>query len=443
MVEHIARLQEVLAAALEDPARPQTERRKVTEPGLVGRVAAVDVDASAPLPGFDNAQMDGFAVRSHHVEQLLSEHTEITVPLAGVIPAGSPAGELPDGATIAVMTGAPIPEGADCVIPVERTSTGSFDDLPYTGQPVEITGEGHSVTFTSLERADVRPGTYVRVQGSDVAAGDRILKAGDTLTPAALGLLAATGLPDVLVRPRVRALVLATGDEVRQPGSILHPGQIHDANTALLTAGLESLGITVEAASVAADHVEEFSDMVDALLADHQPQLVVTAGGVSAGAYEVVRQALQRRGVSFGSVAQQPGGPQGWGMFPSQGRRAAVAIVCLPGNPVSCAVSVEALLRPALAGLDAGCPPQHRVRARLEETLDSPEGLTQYRRVVFTGGPDEDGVLDVRAVGGPSSHLLGHLARADALLELPEEDTHVDVGEVRDALLLTGRALPV
>ncbi|GAB3188116.1 molybdopterin molybdotransferase MoeA [Nesterenkonia suensis] len=448
MTEHVERLRAVLAEALEDPARPRTERRRVTDSGLVGRVAAVDVDAPGPLPSFDNSQMDGFAVRTSD----LTTGAETTLPLAGVVPAGSPAPELPEGAVLAVMTGAPIPEGTDAVIPVECTTAGRFECIlparPAAGGP-DDDGTPVPVTFTGLTDEDLQPGRFIRHAGTDVQAGDVVLREGDVLTPAVLGLMAALGLPDVQIRPRVRALVLSTGDEVRQAGSPLHPGQLYDADTPLLIAALEHLGVEVQAASATADDVEMFTDVVDALLAQHDPQLLITAGGISAGAFEVVRQGLGSRGVEFGSVAQQPGGPQGWGLIPSQGRRPAVAVICLPGNPVSCAVSLETLVRPALAALDAACPPPHRLTVRLQEPVDSKPGVTQYRRAIFTAedqapaDPSEGpAVPSVRLVGGPSSHLLGHLARADVLLELPEEDAHVQAGAEREAVLLTGRTTP-
>lgn len=447
--EHVERLRGVLAEALEDPARPRTERRRVTDSGLVGRVAAVDVEAPGPLPSFDNSQMDGFAVRSED----LPGGGEHTLPLAGVVPAGSAAPELPAGAVLAVMTGAPLPDGADCVIPVERTTAGGFDQILPARPAPDDDGPGApvQVTFTALSEEDLQPGRFIRRAGSDVEPGERVLSAGDVLTPSVIGLLAALGQPDVQIRPRVRALVLSTGDEVRQPGSPLQPGQLYDADTPLLIAALESLGVEVQAASATADDVEMFTDVVEALLAQHDPQLLITAGGISAGAFEVVRQGLGSRGVEFGSVAQQPGGPQGWGLIPAQGRRPSVAVVCLPGNPVSCAVSLETLVRPALAELDAACPPPLRLIVRLEEPVDSKPGVTQYRRAAFTpadpAAPEGDPAQSpaapgVRLVGGPSSHLLGHLARADVLLELPEEDSHVEAGAEREALLLTGRTLP-
>lgn len=443
VAEHVDRLRTVMAAALDDPARPRGETQGIAAPGLVGRVAAVDVEAETPLPGFDNSQMDGFAVRAAD----LAPGAEKTLPLAGVVPAGSAAPPLSAGAALAVMTGAPVPEGADVVIPVERTAAGSFEDVPAAPESADATTP--TVTFTGLTEEDLTPGRFIRRAGSDVQAAETVLRAGDVLTPARLGLLAALGLPQVQLRPRVRALVLATGDEVRQPGAALRPGQLHDANTALLVAGLESMGVEVQAVSAAADDVAVFTEVVEALISQHDPQLLITAGGISAGAFEVVRQALTDRGIEFGPIRQQPGGPQGWGLIPADGRRPAVAVVCLPGNPVSCAVSLETLVRPALAELDAACPPPLRIPVTLVEPVESRPGVTQYRRAEFTGGPPPADAEDaaarppqVRLVGGPSSHLLGHLARADVLVELTEEDIHVPAGAERSALLLTGRRLP-
>ncbi len=458
---HIHRLTEVLGAAISSRA---VETTQLATSGLVGRLAAETVTAPIPLPGFDNSQMDGFAVRS---QDITPDAGRATLPLAGAIAAGSEHAQIPPGAAMAVMTGAPIPEGADLVIPVERTAAGSFDhmELPkepepeapqqrkhrffgykaplllstelYQTEPAESPLEtGTSVEFLGLTPADLEPGRFIRRAGSDIAAGDTLLEPGMVLTPARLGVLAACGFTEVRLLTRTKVLVLSTGDEVRTPGSDLRPGQLYDANSSLIAATLETFGCAVEAARVGTDDPSWFMENLEALVALHHPHVIVTAGGISQGAYEVVRQALSSRGVEFGSVAQQPGGPQGWGLIhvESPGREAPpLAVVALPGNPVSCAVSLETLVRPALAAVGPVCPPQFRVKVRVDEQLSSPAGLRQFRRVRFTA---ED---VVETVGGPSSHLLGSLAQADALLEILEEDTELAPGTVRDAILLAER----
>ncbi|GAA1805892.1 molybdopterin molybdotransferase MoeA [Nesterenkonia flava] len=429
---HIARLTEILAIALSGRG---TERLSLTGTGplgagLAGRVSAHRITADAPLPGFDNSQMDGFAVRSADLPAAAVRRNghdeEFVLPVASVAAAGSAPQRLPAGAALAIMTGAPIPEGADLVIPVEKSREGFGSE---------------SVTFTELSEADTRPGRFIRRAGSDVSTHDVILEQHQLLTPARLGLLAACGIDEVEVLQRPRTVVISTGEEIRAPGQPLGPGELYDANGALLSASVEGFGHEVSSAHLATDSPEVFAEAFDALLAAHSPQLVITAGGISAGAYEVVRQVLSARGITFGTVAQQPGGPQGWGILDPEMpvRRAEdppVAVVALPGNPVSTAVSLETLVRPALAAVDPACPAPRRLSVRLGQDLESPRGLRQFRRVELM--TNNDGPLTAVPVGGPSSHLLGHLARADALLELAETDELISAGSVREAIVLPG-----
>ncbi len=415
MEQHIERLREVLEPAL---AVRGAETLHLDVDSCAGRVSAQTVTAPTPLPGFDNSQMDGFALRSADLQP-----GNTTLPVAGTVPAGSAVPELPQGECLAVMTGAPVPAGADVVVPVEKTAEGfAVLQTLNLGEPVEV-------RFTSLTAEDLAPGSFIRAAGSDVAAGETVLHPGDLLTGARLGLLAACGISEISVLERIRTLVLATGEEIRSPGQSLAPGQLYDANTVLIRAACERFGHSVHTARVPSDQTQEFDAALQRLVAQHSPHLVITAGGISAGAYEVVRQALSEHGVQFGSVAQQPGGPQGWGAL-----QRGAALVALPGNPVSCAVSLQVLVRPALADLDPGCPPQRRVRVQLGEQLTSPPGLRQFRRVELK--THDNAASLALPVGGPSSHLLGHLARADALLEIPEDSIEIPAGTELEAILL-------
>ncbi|GAB3845945.1 molybdopterin molybdotransferase MoeA [Nesterenkonia populi] len=417
--EHIRRLAEVLSTALR--AR-RTETLPIGANRLARRVSAQRITAPMGLPGFDNSQMDGFALRSADLTL-----PEAELPAAGIAPAGSAPQQLPERTAIAVMTGAPIPDGADLVIPVEKTQ-GGFKDAQ----------RGGTVRFHGLAAEDLVAGTFIRRAGSDIAAGDVLAEAGQLLTPAVLGALAGCGVAQVPVLEQIRTLLVSTGEEIRAPGETLSPGELYDANGALLTGVLEELGHQVRSAQLATDQPESFGEQLDALLAEHRPHLLVTVGGVSAGAYEVVRQTFGQRGVSFGSVAQQPGGPQGWGTLHAGQHQ--TGVICLPGNPVSAAVSLETLVRPALTDAAPETPPQRRIEVRLAEPLTSKLGVAQYRRVTLR--PGNGGEPSATPVGGPSSHLLGHLARADALLELTPQDTDVPAGAPRTALLLPGRSAP-
>ncbi|WP_166432930.1 gephyrin-like molybdotransferase Glp [Nesterenkonia salmonea] len=425
---HIQRLRQVLDPALRSRTTETLLLGPPSDHGLqrvtTGRISAAEVRAPLALPGFDNSQMDGFALRCADVPE---QEKPFMLPLAGVVPAGTAAPDLPVGECLAVMTGAPIPNGADVVIPVEKTAEGfAVLDSAAAGRKV-------SIHFTDSTGSDTQPGKFIRRAGSDVALGELILRPRDVLTAAKLALLASCGIAQVEVLQRVRTLVLATGQELRRPGEPLGEGQLYDANATLIRAVCEGFGHTVTTAVIASDAPAEFQSALDTLITQHQPQLIVTAGGISAGAYEVVRQALAERGVHFGSVAQQPGGPQGWGVLESETGPA--ALVALPGNPVSCAVSLETLVRPALHGLDPVCPPQRRIQVTAGEHLTSPLGVRQFRRVELKT-QDDGATTTALTIGGPSSHLLGHLARAHALLELREDDTEVPVGAQREAILL-------
>lgn len=416
---HIDRLRRLLAEVLTDR---EAESGPVG-PALTGRTAAAPVNAPIALPSFDNSQMDGFAVRRQDLREGAS-----ALPLAFAVPAGTAAPALPEEAAAAVMTGSAIPDGADLVVPVERSRDG-FAHLDSAGSP------GLMVHFPDLQPADLTPGRFIRPAGSDVRAGQRLLHPGDLLTPGRIGALAGCGIAEVSVWEQVRTLVVSTGAEIRPAGAALGPGEIYDANAPMIAAVCAGWGHRTTTAQLATDDPTAFLTAFDSLVAEHRPHLVVTAGGVSAGAYEVVRQSLAQRGVSFTAVAQQPGGPQGAGRLETPPGTPSPAVVALPGNPVSAAVSLQTLLRPALAELDPACPAPLRIQARTAEDVDSPAGLRQYRRVRLTETPD-DGAPRAELVGGPGSHLLAHLAAADALLELTEDDTRVPAGSLRPAIVL-------
>jgi molybdopterin molybdotransferase len=367
-----------------------------------GRVLAADVVAATALPSFDNSAMDGYAVRAAEVAG-----APVALPVAFDIPAGrTDVPPLPEGAVARIMTGAPVPEGADAIVPVEQTDGG---------------------TEVVALKAAAEVGTYVRRAGEDVAAGDVVLAAGTVLGPAQIGVAAATGHARVPVRRRPVVLVLSTGSELVAPGAPLQHGQIYESNGPMLAAAVEDAGARAELLRFVPDDVEQFL----AVLAERAVgvDLVLTSGGVSAGAYEVVKDALAGRGVTFDKVAMQPGGPQGAGRLDG-----GVPVVTLPGNPVSSLVSFEVFVRPVLrAALGHPHPERPVVVARLAQRLTSPSGRRQFRR----------GVLDAREgtvaeIGGPPSHLLGSLAKADCLFVVPEDVTELVAGSEVAVWLLDG-----
>ena len=367
----------------------------------LGRTLAEQVRAPLALPPFDNAQMDGFAVRSAELAAA-SASTPARLPVVGAVHAGDPPRALPPGAAIAVMTGAAVPEGADAVVPVETAVPARFPAA------AELASGAAAVSFTQ----PVQAGLFVRARGSDAPDGAVLLDEGARLTPPRIGLLAGAGIGTVLVQPRLRVLLVSTGHELRRPGTPLQPGQIDDANGPALAHALGLLGVHVVARACRSDEPAELLAVIAAEAGAFE--LLLTVGGVSAGAREVVREALAPLGVAFGSVAMQPGGPQGWGWAQLPGAQGRRAVLCFPGNPVSALVSFEAFLRPAIRERQGhGRPGRERATAPLAEALSSPAGKHQLRRGVL----DENGAL--RLVGGASSHLLASYAASTVLAHVP------------------------
>ncbi len=341
------------------------------------RVLARDVTSPLDLPPFRNSQMDGYAVRAADLAGA-SDAVPAVLRIAARIPAGVAPVPLQSGTAAPCMTGAPVPPGADAIVPIEAAIPDRF---------VDETATDATVAFA----APVDPGAFVRAQGSDLAAGAVLVAAGTRLLPSHWGVLASAGVAAVTVRRRPVVLLLSTGLELRAPGEQLAPGQIHDANSVALAAALSAAGAEVRPLRVASDDAGRVRDAIRDAAAGID--LLLTTGGVSAGAYEVVRDVLEG-GVEFVSVAVQPGGPQGLGTAEAGGAR--IPVVAFPGNPVSALVSFELFLRPVLRAL-AGHPRPDRPsrEAPLAAPLDSPAAKHQVRR----GRLDEDG--RVVAVGGP------------------------------------------
>jgi len=369
-----------------------------------GLVLADDVVAQLSLPVFDNSAMDGYAVRAEDAAGATSDHP-VLLPVAEDIPAGrTDQLTLQPGTAHRIMTGAPIPAGATGIVPVEATDGG--------------------VETVAIREAP-QPGKHIRLAGEDVAAGTIVLRKGQLVTPATLGLAAALGMVELPVLPRQRVLVISTGSELVPPGSSLRPGQIYESNSVMLAGAVRDAGAAVIATTTAGDDVAQFSSILNryAGLGD-QVDLIITSGGVSAGAYEVVKDAFGRdgeQGVEFVKVAMQPGMPQGIGCV------AGATIVTLPGNPVSALVSFEVFIRPALRTA-MGLPDPQRTRrpAVLTEALTSPRGKRQFRRAILDVREGEVGT--VTSYGPPASHHLRWLASANGLLDIPEDVVEVSAG---------------
>ena len=363
----------------------------------LGLVLAEDVVAPLSLPVFDNSAMDGYAVRAEDVADAGPDNP-VTLPVAEDIPAGrTDPLTLSPGTAHRIMTGAPMPAGATAVVPVEATDAG-MPTVKIAGAP--------------------RPGQHVRKSGEDVTAGTRVLRAGQTVTPAVLGLVAALGLDRLTIVPRQRVLVISTGSELVAAGTALAPGQIYESNAVMLAASVREAGASVLDTATCGDDVEQFRELLEAREAD----LVITSGGVSAGAYEVVKDAFPTgsAGVEFVKVAMQPGMPQGAGRTGG-----GCPIVTLPGNPVSALVSFEVFIRPALrAAMGMADPDRPRRSAVLAEALTSPRGKRQFRRGIY-----DPCAGTVTSYGPPASHHLRWLASANCLLDIAEDVTDLAAGQ--------------
>jgi molybdopterin molybdotransferase len=375
-----------------------------------GAVLAADAVATAPLPSFDNSSMDGYAVHASDIAGAAAE-APVTLPVTDQIPAGDiRAVTVAPGTCMRIMTGAMIPGGADAVVPVEWTDGG-------TGQ-------------AQFSRP-VPKGYSIRLTGGDVAAGTMLLPGGTMLGPAQLALLAASGHGSVLARAAPRVAVIATGNELSEPGSPLVPGRIWDSNTYMLAAAVRQAGGTATRHR-AGDDPETVLALIDELSA--QADLLITSGGVSMGGeHDVVKAALSGSGAAmadmhFGKVAMQPGMPQGFGVA----GRARTPLLALPGNPVSAYVSFCLFGRPALDALQGLAPrPLPSRRAELTGPLHSPAGRRSFMRGILA--PD---AATVTPLTGQGSHQLGALARANARIVVPEHVTTMEPGEVADVLSL-------
>ena len=364
-----------------------------------GYVLAADVLAPGPVPAWDNSAMDGYAVRAADVAAATTDRPVALTVVADLAAGSAAVPHVSPGTAARIMTGAPVPPGADAIVPVELTDGGTA--LVRVREPVD-------------------PGTHVRRAGDDVREGAVVLAAGTLLAERHVAAAAAVGIALLSVHRRPRVAVLSTGSELVPPGEALDRGQIPDSNSFLLAAAVAAAGCT--AIRLAA--VPDDADLLRAALAaqDGAVDAVITSGGVSVGAYDVVKEVLSGMGgVEFVAVAMQPGKPQGLGRLPG-----GTPVFCLPGNPVSVYVSFEVLVRPALLRL-RGLSRTDRP-TEFAVALDgwrTPPGRAQYMPVALER---EDGLLRARRAvpGGSGSHLVAGLARADGLAIIP-----VDVDEVR------------
>jgi len=428
VAEHHKAVRELLAGAWLDPDSTLKNDAGTRVPLMesLGRVLAAELVAPVDLPPFANSQMDGFAIWADPADNQpgnVVSGKSTTYLTAATIPAGFVPDSLAPGRAAPIMTGAMMPQGANAVVPVEQAV------------PARFPGPGEKVGLPATV-----PGAFVRQQGSDLPAGSVAIPAGTLLNAAHLGLASALGCTGLVVRRRMRVLLVTTGDEVLLPGDPraaggLPAGKIFDANMALLRAKLLEAGVEVVLAPVVEDKPHALLEALDQFVEPDgesrrdRVDLILSTGGISAGAFEVVKQALDGFDVEFVQLALQPGGPQAIGSYKG------VPFLGFPGNPVSGVVSFELFLRPVLSELLGAPVLRRRVLATLAHPMSSPAGKHQVRRGIYEG-PEFESAASVREVGGPSSHLLGALAQANALIQVPAGVMELHAGAKVEVWLL-------
>ena len=396
--EQVVSVEQHLAGVLEGitPLEP-IEQTLLDSQGLM---LAENIISGVTLPSFDNSAVDGYAVRMVDT-RMASAESPVVLPVVGDVVAGAKSRSgMGPGLAMRIMTGAPIPAGADAVIRLEDTDRG--------------------VAKVALFRP-AQSGEAIRRAGEDLVPGAPALGAGAALGPQQIALLAALGRDRVRVLPRPRVVVVSTGSElvdVSQPPAF---GEVVDSNSYLITAAARDAGADAYRIGIVPDDHSRLLEVLEGqrLRAD----IIITTGGVSMGAFDVVKQALSDLGtVHFVKVAMQPGRPQGFGHIGGR-----TPIFCLPGNPVSALVSFEVFVRPAIRRMLGKRTIQRAtVQATVLERIDSRAGVRQYRRGVLHR--EANGDYSVTLVGGPGSHLIAALAAANCLVVVPEEVTEVAVG---------------
>ena len=371
-----------------------------------GCVVAEDVVATHDLPEFASSAMDGFAVRASDVVGATPAQPRELKIVGRALIGHEPEGTVGAGETMHIATGAPVPAGADVIVPIENADVESDELVRLLDGPA--------------------PGTHVRPRGEDVHEGDVLIPSGKRLGAPELGLLANAGHPTPLVHPRPRVVVLSTGDELVPPTETPAFGQIRDANSFTIFGALREMGAMPVMAGIVRDDVESLRDTIFNF--EIQADAFISSGGVSVGERDVVKAAFFRRGdVDFYKVAMQPGMPQGFGHVEGK------PYFGLPGNPVSVFVSLEVFVRPAILKMMGR---RHLFRpeiaARLTDEVRGPRGKLQFARVEVRH--EKDG-WSATPTGARGSNLISTVARANGLAMIPTGTETAPAGSTVQVLL--------
>ena len=397
----------------------ESERKPILE--ALGQVLAEDVSSPMSIPPLANSAMDGYAVQSSDITGATPD-TPTSLRVIGQVAAGQlPQNEVVPGTAVRIMTGGPIPPGADTVVPFEDTDE---YDLKSSGMGLSDIAE-IKVNIGASEGSNVRPA------GQDISKGQTVLKKGMLLRPSEIGVLASVGRDMVEVVRRPVVAVIATGDELLEPGGPIAPGKIYDSNSYSVAAAVLRYGGVPLFLGIARDNLESMNAKLEEGL---DADLLLTSAGVSRGDYDIVKDLLASRGkVAFWSVRMRPAKPLAFGVFPRPGGRL-VPHVGLPGNPVSALVAFEELVRPAILRMlgrtDLEKP---TIRAELEEDIVNTDGRRVFARVVVTR---RDGRYYACLTGDQGSGVLTSMALANGLAICPEDVPRMKAGEVVDVQML-------
>jgi molybdopterin molybdotransferase len=381
----------------------------------LGQVLAGDVVSAINIPPLDNSAMDGYAVRSADTRGAGSKSPRV-LRVTDTVAAGAMArSRVEPGTAIRIMTGAPIPDGADSVVKFEDT-----DESERAGVPAEVG------VLIELE-----PGANIRLAGEDIAAGSLVLSKGTTLRPSEIGVLASLGLPQVRVIRRPVVAILATGDEVTDIAQPLPEGKIYNSNSYSLAALAQRYGAVPRMLGIAPDNQ---GSLIAKLNLGQGADMVLTSGGVSLGDYDVVRDVLTEQGeIIFWRVKEKPGKPVVFGLFKGAGSKD-IPFFGLAGNPVSAMVNFELFVRPAILrmmGRRKLAKPV--VRAVAEDAIKNSDGRRVFTRVTVTR---RGGRYFARLTGPQGSGILTSMVLANGLAVIPEDKPGVKPGDVVEVMML-------
>ncbi len=389
----------------------------------VGQVLAESIVAPFDIPPLDNTAMDGYAVQSASTDGA-SETAAVRLRVVGELAAGYVyAGAVGAGEAVRIMTGAPMPDGADTIVPFEET-----DEIG-----LRAPGQQH----TTIEDVGIlkaaAPGANIRRRGEDVRRGDRVLEAGTVLRGPEVAVLASLGVGEARVVRRPRVAILSTGDELLSPGQPPAPGKIYDSNSYGLSALVQQYGGVPIRSGIASDTIEALTAKIQEALVD--ADLLITSAGVSRGDFDVVKEVLVREGaIDFWTVRMKPGKPLAFGQFAAAGGRR-VPHIGLPGNPVSSLLAFELFGRLAIQKL-MGRSPQSRpvVRAIAEEDIVNTDARRVYARATME--LDSEGQWHARLTGPQGSGVLTSMALANGYAICPEDAERIHAGEECDVIMV-------